>query len=308
MEFGLTLPQGSHADLRQDVTRVARQAEQAGFASLWAYERVLFPLTPSDGMYGVDGLPWMDYYRYCADPLTVLTVAGAVTERVRLGTSILLGPLYRALPLARTLATMDQVTGGRVVAGLGSGWSTDEYRAVGADFAGRGTGFDELIDGLRAMFGPDPVTYRDSQISIDNALVSPKPVGQLPILLAGVASSRAFRRIALKSDGWIPVGLAGTAMASQWKRVLDMAESAGRDPQKLRLVPVAHFALTEKPLDADRQVFQGSLDQVIEDVAEVAEAGAHELICSLDATTSSVDELLDKALTLLAGVTAARLR
>jgi alkanesulfonate monooxygenase SsuD/methylene tetrahydromethanopterin reductase-like flavin-dependent oxidoreductase (luciferase family) len=99
------------------VTEVARAADQAGFASLWAYERVLFPVNPLQGMYGIPGLPWLKYYEYCADPLTVLTLAGAATENVRLGTSILIGPLHQTLSLARTLATLDQATGGRVVAG-----------------------------------------------------------------------------------------------------------------------------------------------------------------------------------------------
>ena len=75
MDFGLTLPQGAQRDLQRDVIKVATQAEQAGYAGLWAYERVLFPLNPADGLYGIDGLPWIDYYRHCADPLTVLTLA-----------------------------------------------------------------------------------------------------------------------------------------------------------------------------------------------------------------------------------------
>lgn len=75
MDFGLALPQGAHNDLSRDVTQVARQAEDAGFDSLWAYERVLFPVNPKYGMYGIDGLAWLDYYQYCADPLTALTLA-----------------------------------------------------------------------------------------------------------------------------------------------------------------------------------------------------------------------------------------
>ena len=308
MEFGLVLPQGSHTDLQRDITSVASRAEQAGFDSLWAYERVLFPLAPSAGMYGIDGLPLDEYYRSCADPLTVLALAGAVTERVRLGTSVLIAPLHRPLPLARALATLDNATGGRVVAGLGMGWSVDEYRAVNADFADRGRLLEETIDGLRAMFGPDPVTHRDSRISIDSSLVSPKPASEIPILLGGGATERAFRRIALKSDGWIPVEMPGELIADEWKRLLEIAESAGRDTRKMRLVPMAQFTLTDRPAGPDRQVFQGDVDQIVGDVAAVAEAGAHELICSLDANVSSVNELLDKALALLEGVTAAKLR
>jgi probable F420-dependent oxidoreductase len=308
MELGLSLPQGAHNDLRRDVTGVARAAEQAGFASLWAYERVLFPVTPAQGMYGVPGLSWLKYYEYCADPLTVLAMAGAVTEKVRLGTSVLVGPLHPTLALARALATLDQATGGRVIAGLGSGWAAEEYRAMGMDFSSRGRALDETIDGLRALLGPDPVTYRDSHIAVEEALVNPKPVTQIPILLGGGSSERAFRRIARKADGWLPVNMAGPALADSWKRLLDLAGMEGRDPQRMRLIPVAHVTLADRPAGPGRQPFQGILDEVIDDIAATAEAGADELIVGLDASVASSAELIDKALALMQAVTAAGLR
>jgi probable F420-dependent oxidoreductase len=309
MEFGLTLPQGAHRDLQRDVFTVATQAEAAGYAGLWVYERVLFPVSPADGMYGIDGLPWLDYYRQCADPLTVLTLAGAVTRRIRLGTSVLVGPLHGKLHLARALATLDQATAGRVTAGLGSGWSRDEYAAAGADFARRGERLDEVVDALRAIGGQDPVTYRDSQIVIDQALVSPKPTRQIPVLLGGGFTSRAIRRIAEKADGWLPSSLPAAAIAETWKQILDLAEAAGRDPRALRLVPVAPFVtVTSRPLGAGRQPFQGSPEELAEDFAAIARAGAHELVIGLDNDAASAGELIDKALILLDAAKAVGLR
>jgi probable F420-dependent oxidoreductase len=309
MDFGLTLPQGAQRDLQHDVIKVAAEAEQAGFAGLWAYERRLFPLHPADGAYGIEGLAWDEYYSYCADPLTVLTLAGAVTERVRLGTSVLIAPLHDRLQLARTLATLDQATGGRVVAGLGGGWAADEYAASGVDFNRRGLVFDETIDALRALAGPNPVTYRDSRIVIDEALVTPKPATPIPILLGGGQSPRAIRRIAAKSDGWLPVNLPGPVIAATWKQILDQAQAAGRDPAALRLVPAAPFvALTERPLGAGRELFHGSADELIEDFAAIAEAGADELIIGLDKYAASTSELIAGARLLLDKATQAGLR
>jgi probable F420-dependent oxidoreductase len=309
MDFGLALPQGAHNNLQRDVIKVATQAEEAGFDSLWAYERVLFPLNPSHGMYGIDGLPWLPYYQYCADPLTVLTVAGAVTEKIRLGTSVLIAPLHNKLHLARTLATLDQATGGRVTVGFGGGWSTDEYAAAGVDFASRGKTFDEVIDGLRALLGPNPVTYHDSQIVIENALVNPKPVARLPILIGGGLSERAFRRIAEKGDGWMPVNTPGKAIADTWKQLLDHAERAGRDPKAMRLVPVASYTVvSDKPVGPDRELFQGTPEQIVEDFASIAEAGAHELIIGLDGAVADAGELLEQAMRLLDAAEAAGLR
>jgi probable F420-dependent oxidoreductase len=309
MDFGLALPQGAQNDLQHDVIKVAMRAEQAGFNSLWAYERVLYPVNPGYGMYGIDGLPWLTYYQYCADPLTVLTLAGAVTETIRLGTSVLIAPLHNKLLLARTLATLDQATGGRVTVGLGGGWSAEEYAAAGADFAGRGWAFDEVIDALRALLGPNPVTYRDSEIVVDNALVNPKPVTDLPILIGGGLSPRALRRIAEKADGWMPVNTPGQVIAEIWKRLLEHAASVGRDPAGMRLVPVAPYAvITSKPAGADRELFQGTPEQIAEDFGAIAEAGADELVIGLDNGAANADDLLDKAIRLLDAAAKAGLR
>lgn len=309
MDFGLALPQGIKNDLQRDVIKVARRAEEAGFDSLWAYERVLFPLSPAVGMYGIDGLPWLDYYKYCADPLTVLTLAGAVTATIRLGTSVLIAPLHNKLHLARTLATLDQATGGRLTVGLGGGWSPEEYAAAGADFAGRGRVFDEVIDALRALLGPNPVTYHDTEIIVDNAFVNPKPVAGLPILLGGGLSPRAFRRIAEKGDGWMPANTPGKIIGETWKQLLDYAVSIGRDPSEMRLVPVAPYVdVTDKPAGTNRQLFRGTPEQITEDFAEIAEAGAHELIIGLDSEAADADDLLGKAAQLLDAATRAGLR
>ena len=294
MKLGLRLPQGAGVDYATDISHVARRAEEIGYAGLWVYERVLFPLTPTDGMYGVPGLPWDRYYQYCADPLTVLTLAAAATSRVRLGTSILVGPLHNQLHLARTLATLDLASRGRVVLGVGSGWSTDEYRAAGADFAARGRSMESLVDALRALWSPNPVTYSDSRMSVENALTNPKPYRPIPIAFGG-SGERSLTRVAAKGDGWIPSGLGGAELAAAWNRVRALAERNGRDPQALQLLPLAWLGLTDAPLSADRGLFQGTVAQVVEDLAATAEAGADEVIIGLEATTKSVAELVDRA-------------
>jgi probable F420-dependent oxidoreductase len=294
MKLGLRLPQSANVDYAADVAHVARRAEEIGYAGLWVYERVLFPITPTDGMYGVPGLPWDPYYQYCADPLTVLTLAAAATSRVRLGTSILVGPLHNELHLARTLATLDLASRSRVVLGVGSGWSTDEYRAAGADFAARGRSMEELVDALRALWSPNPVTYADSRMSVENALANPKPHRPIPIAFGG-GGELALKRVAAKGDGWIPSGLGRAELAAAWKHVHELAESNGRDPQSLQLLPLAWLGLTDAPLGAERGPFQGTVAQVVEDLAAYAEAGADEVIIGLEATTKSVAELVDRA-------------
>src|ERR1700745_4231106 len=128
MKLGLGIPQRKGVDLRNDIIEAARTAESAGLSSLWTHERLVFPTEPRDGMYGVPGLPWGKYYEQSPDSLAMLAAAAAVTETVRLGTSVLVAPLYQPVRLAKALATIDQISGGRLVAGLGVGWSSDEAR------------------------------------------------------------------------------------------------------------------------------------------------------------------------------------
>ncbi len=103
MKLGFGLPQRNGVSLRRDITDIARMAETAGFASLWTYERLLFPVQPSDGMYGVPGLPWPPIYEECADALTVMAVAAAVTESIEIGAGVLVATLHP--PAGRVSAT-----------------------------------------------------------------------------------------------------------------------------------------------------------------------------------------------------------
>jgi len=305
VRFGVVLPQNASADLARDVVEVARTAEESGYDSLWVYERVLFPLAPTDGLYGQPGAAWPDTYRSTADPLTVLTAAAAVTERVRLGTAVLIAGLHGTHQLACRLATVDQLSGGRVVAGLGGGWSSDEFRATGGDFAHRGRALDETIDGLTALWGPDPVTYRDSRMRIDNALVSPKPVGRIPILLGGGYTAKAADRIARKADGWLASGLPVPALLARFATIRERAEGYGRDPAGLSLVALTYPQVTEAAIDGPRAPFQGSLDQIVDELGELAAGGAHEVIFAFGPVGGA--ELITRARVLLAAVTAAGL-
>lgn len=161
--LGLSLPQMKQYDIGRDIPAVARAAEEIGYESLWVFERILFPEPARQGLYGVPGLPWPDQYRSVADPLVSLTLAAAVTERARLGTSVLVAPLHVPFQLARALATLDAASGGRVVAGIGTGWSHDEYAAAAvAPFEKRGQVWTSCSTCSRPCGAPTPCVTRAS--------------------------------------------------------------------------------------------------------------------------------------------------
>lgn len=293
MRLGLRLPQRLGVDLQHDLVEAARTAEAAGYDSLWTYERLVFPESPLEP-YAPPDVPWPESSRQVADSLAVLTAAAVVTERVRLGTAILIAAQHTPVQLAKAFATVDQISGGRVIAGLGTGWSSDDLRAAGATRADRGRFLDETLDVFDAVWGPDPVTFRSPRVVIDNASVLPKPVAKIPVMLGGggsnlgrSTSAKAVQRIAQRADGWLPLltapGPAGAAeLRASWNRIREMASEYGRDASRMEMAVVGNVTFTERPAGRDRSAFVGTLDQILDDVHTAEQAGADELIVDLN--------------------------
>lgn len=307
MKLGLRLPQRLGVDLRHDLVEAARTAEAAGYASLWTYERLLFPDNPVE-KYADTDMPWPEGSRQAADPLAVLTAAAVATEKVRLGTSVLVAALHTPVQLAKELATIDQISGGRIVAGMAAGWATDELQATGTTRADRGRLLDETLDVFDAVWGPDPVTFRGPGVVIDNAAVLPKPVSKIPVMLGGGGSNvehtgaKALERIAKRADGWLPLlttpGPAGAAeLRASWDRIRELASGFGRDTSRMEMVVVGNITFTDRPAGPGRSAFVGTLDQIMDDVATAAEAGADELIVDLNLQDwfASTRQMLDTA-------------
>jgi probable F420-dependent oxidoreductase len=305
IKLGLGLPQMRHYDIGRDVPTVARAAEGVGYDSLWVFERVLFPEPATQGLYGVPGLAWPDQYRAVADPLITLTLAAAATERARLGSSVLVAPLHLPFQLARSLATLDRASGGRVLAGFGTGWSLDEYAAASpAPFEKRGAVLDEVLDVCERVWGPDPVVYQGELTSIASAVVGPKPVRPIPVYLAAMGP-RALRRLVDRADGWLPVAAGPERLAKEWQVLRDLAAERGRE-RPIGVSARANARYSAEPYRGkDRQPFQGSADQIVEDLVAHAAIGVEEILIDLQGDTRDGQELIDVASAVHAGVRAA---
>jgi probable F420-dependent oxidoreductase len=306
MEHGLALPQvGALADAAA-ARAVAMAADAAGWSSLWVLDRLLAPLAPRvpypaspDGV-----LPPEQHVSL--DPLGVLTLAAAVTERIRVGTSVLVAPWYPPVLLARSLTTLDHISGGRLDVGLGLGWSSDEYDAVGVSQRGLAGHAEEVLDVLDAVWTQPVVEHDGPRFRIAPSTIEPKPIQRPrpPVLLAAYTPA-GLERVARRADGWMPAGLPVAAIAPMWATVRDLAAGHGRDPDQLRLVARANAKVTDRPLGDDRPSYWGTLEQITEDVAATAAAGAHEVILDLQATATTAAELLDVAVAITAPIAAA---
>jgi probable F420-dependent oxidoreductase len=294
LALGLALPQLKQFDLTRDVVRVAKAAEEIGYESLWVFERTLFPTPMTQGMYNVPGLAWSEEYRSVADPLVTLAMAAAVTERARLGTSVLVASYHVPFQLARWFATLDAATGGRAIAGLGTGWSLDEYAAGSvAPFEKRGEVLDEVLDVFAAVQGPDPVSYKGALTKIAPSEVGPKPARPVPIYLAA-SSGAAMRRLVDRADGWMPVGMHSHQLKGAWEQLQALAVDRGRT-RPLGFTVRANVVLTADPIAGEgRMPFQGNLEQVIEDLVGHAQIdGLQEVLLELGPSMRDGDHLLE---------------
>jgi probable F420-dependent oxidoreductase len=191
MKLGIHLPHIGRKAGPDSIRRTAIQAEELGFDDVWVSEHII---VPKDGGYPPSANFW--------DPVLTLTWAAAVTKRVRLGTSVLVLPLRHPLPLAKELATLQNLSGGRLILGAGVGWLEAEFDALGVPFKERGRRMDEGIAMMRAVWAQDPVSFDSKWIpaKIENMRSQPQPIAPIPIWIGG-SSDAAIKR-ALRLDGW----------------------------------------------------------------------------------------------------------
>ncbi len=198
MRVGIHLPQYGRVASPAAITTAARAAEDLGFADVWVSDHIVHPAEQS----------YPSPYLY--DPIVTLTWAAAVTERIGLGTSVLVLPSHVPLELANQLASLDQLSGGRLTVAGGVGWSEREFDALGHGFADRGARTDEMIDAMRLVWSPDPdddpATFEGEHVSFRDIRVLPKPAHPIPIWIGG-SSEPAYRRAVQRGDGYQFVGI-----------------------------------------------------------------------------------------------------
>jgi probable F420-dependent oxidoreductase len=191
MQLGIHLPHAGEQARPELIRRYALRAEALGLSDVWVSEHIIvprksFPRSPL-------------FY----DPVLTLTWVAAVTQRVRLGTSVLVLPMRHPLPLAKELATLHNLSGGRLILGAGVGWLEAEFAALGAPFHERGRRMDEGIAMMRAVWTQDPVTFRAKYIpaEITDMTMTPLPISHIPIWIGG-SSEAALKRTTRIADGW----------------------------------------------------------------------------------------------------------
>jgi probable F420-dependent oxidoreductase len=205
MQVGLRLPQtGRGHATKENIILLAKQAENANFHSLWVLERLLWPINPQNPYPGTKDGKFPDDWQYIFDPLETLIFVAANTSKIMLGTSIIDMLFHNPVILARRFATLDILSEGRAICGLGIGWSKDEYKVSDIPFQYRGKRADEYVQILKRIWTEDVVEFKGEFYNIPASKIGPKPLQtpQIPIYLGGY-SQKTFTRIAKYSNGWI---------------------------------------------------------------------------------------------------------
>jgi probable F420-dependent oxidoreductase len=172
------------------------------------------------------------------EPLTTLAVIAGATSRLRLSTGILLAALRRPTVLAKTAATLDALSGGRLELGVGVGWQREEYEAAGLDFAGRGRLLDHTLEVCRTLWTEQRATYESPELSFDGIHLMPKPVppGGVPIWVSGTLNRHVLARLARFGAGWIPWGPSMDDLGASIRQMRQGVAALGRDPADIGVV------------------------------------------------------------------------
>ena len=279
----MALPQYGSIVSPETILHVALEAEKIGLASLWVSDRMLLPTKPRDTW---DGDPWPEIFATVYDPIEMLTWVAARTRNVKLGTRVLSGLFQNPVTLARRFATLDRLSGGRTIAGIGQGDFRDEFAAANIPLKRRGRGFEEFVLALRATWGPDPVSFSGRFYTIPESRIGPKPVqpGGIPLLL-GAFEPKALDRAARIADGILPVASGSTTIEKLGQRLngyRDMVRKAGRDPERMMTVLNVHNALSDEKVSEPRRLLSGTPKQAADDLVGLEKLGINHVMYDMN--------------------------
>ncbi|UYM05880.1 LLM class flavin-dependent oxidoreductase [Solicola gregarius] len=275
VKIGAALPVAGSDISAEGLAAVAEGAERMGLGSVWTYERLLRPTEPIP--MGGPGGPVMDPppdWANVYDPIEALTYVAAKTERILLGTSVLAALFHAPVVLARRLATLDHLSGGRLLAGVGQSWMAQEFASTGVPMRRRGAGFEEHLEVMRAVWGSNPVHYEGRFYQVPECEIGPKPVGpDGPAVLVGAAAPAAAERAGRLGLGLALVVFSWDAMRETVSTFRNAAAAAGHDPDRLPLTVQVNGAVsTDRAVD-DRAPLTGAVEQVADDLVELDRLG-----------------------------------
>ena len=303
MKYGFTLPGRGHLATPERLGIIARKGEEFGFDTLLTGDHILVPKNISSVYPYTEGgeFPGSGSGE-SMEQITLLSYIAGQTSKIRLVTSVLIVPHRNPLIAAKSLATLDLLSGGRLVVGVGVGWMREEFQALGLPpFEERGAVTDEYIRAFKVLWTEDDPHFQGKYISFDDISFLPKPVQKPhPPIWVGGESRPALRRTAELADGWYPLGSNPTfpmgtpeQLKAGLERLAVYAERFGRDPSTIETIYRTHqFELLKQAGGPDRLPFVGDADQIAGDIRQYQDMGVTSMIWDFLRQTDDLDSML----------------
>jgi probable F420-dependent oxidoreductase len=297
---GLTLPQAGQQATRENVIQAAQQAEKEGFDSLWVFERLLWPINPQtpypvtpDGSLPIE-------YQNVLDPLETLTYVAGITNRIALGTCVIDMLFHNPVVLARRFATLDFLSEGRTICGLGIGWSKDEYQVSNIPFKDRGKRADEFIETLKRIWTDDVAEFTGKFYNIPASKIGPKPVQKphIPIYLGGFGPNTYSRIVNSGSNGLLGLIVGPLEyLENTIKTIKDAANKANKNPDNFNVILLTYPKIVDSKNQREGQRFPltGTIEQAGNDIQRIRQMGIDHIIFgyNLIPIGRDVDKMID---------------
>jgi probable F420-dependent oxidoreductase len=281
MKFGLFLPISGRAASQATLVQAARQAEVLAYDSVWCADRIIIPWeikTPYP--YSEEQQFIVPPDRPFLEPLTCLAFLAGCTEKISLGMSVLVLPYRHPLYWAKIATTIDHLSQGRLILGVGVGWMAEEFEALGVSFEKRGEMSDEQLDLLRELWESERPRFEGRHYRFDEVAFYPKPLQKprIPIWVGG-EGTRAQRRAGIYGDAWFPyfVRMTPGELAKRFDNVRRWAVEAGRKPEHVRLACCLPVEITEKSVAQEPDRLKGSATQVAEALQKYQQIGVEHI-------------------------------
>lgn len=270
MKYGIVLPNFGKYAQKDWILELASSAEELGYDSIWVSDHVVIPKTHKG--FGDAFL----------DPFSTLTYLAAKTDRIMLGTSVIILPYRNPLVLAKTVSTLDQLSEGRVILGVGAGWLEDEFKALGVPYGERGAVTDECIDILTTLWSEDNPEFRGKYREFSDITFLPKPVQKPhPPIWVGGGSTSAVVRAVKRGEGWHPVGLTPTELKIKVEYLNEQLELSGRDLSEFTISIRRNLEITDRKDIDIKETLRGSPEKIARGIEEYRDAGVSHFVFHL---------------------------
>ena len=302
MKYGITLPDRGPLARPEELNALAGKAEELGYDNILVSEHIVIPrridsVYPNNESGEFPGGPSGE----AMEQLTLLSFLAGRTSKIRLATGVMVVPYRSPLLAAKVLATLDVLSQGRLVVGIGAGWMREEFEALGSPpFEERGAVTDEYLRAFKELWTNDNPSFQGKYVSFDNISFLPKPVQKpYPPIWVGGESRPALRRAAEVADGWYPLATNSTyplitlqQLADGIKRLASYARRFGRDPGEIEVIYGAQpFELKKNGAspESGRLPFVGTVDQVASDIQRCEEMGVGSLLFDFKSDSDQVE-------------------